>query len=321
MRRLPYPAGTVARAGAGGGAASIAAMRSRRPASLLCLLPLGALLAGCSGAVPQLSPTAAASASPRPASPPATASPGPGSPGIAPVAGHAPVGDQPWYLAVGDSVTSGFTLDPSRAAVNSAWAAQLQPLLAASGRNWSLYDTACPSERTATYSTLCPGRAAVPFLASTSQHDAAMSAIAAHRPGLRAVFVDLGSNDLLDGLRRGATAAQMSASLTAALTRIVDELRAAAPRVPVILGNFYDPLANLQPATRTELDQVNAAIAAVARATGAHLADFHSAIDTSTAVPDPALCTYVDCAHGDIHPTVAGHARLAAAALAALDAA
>jgi hypothetical protein len=58
----------------------------------------------------------------------------------------------------------------------------------------------------------------------------------------------------------------------------------------------------------------------VARSTGARLADFHSAIDTGAAVPDPHLCDYVDCAQGDVHPTVAGHARLARAALAALDA-
>lgn len=293
-------------------------MRLRPPALLLCLLAASGLLAGCSGSAAPL-PTATPTAGAPTQTPLRT--PRPGATGIVPVAGQAPVGSQPWFLAIGDSVTSGFTVDPSRAGVNSAWPLQLQPLLAASGRDWSVYDTACPSERTATYFTLCPGRASVPFLATTSQHDAAMAAITAHRATLKAIFVDLGSNDLLDGERHGATVAQMSAALTTALTRIVTELRSAAPSVPVILCNFYDPFANLQPATRAELAQVNATVAAVARATGAHLADFSAAIDTSTAVPDPALCTYVDCAHGDVHPTIAGHARLAAAALAALNAA
>ncbi len=294
----------------------------RRLSTLLAALAAGALMAGCgsetAGTPASRTPTATPRAS-------AIATPSnavrAGAGVFVPVAGHAPAGAQPWYLAVGDSVTSGFTVDPARSGVNSAWPLQLASLLAASGRPWSLYDTACPSERTATYTTLCPGRAAVPFLATTSQHDAAVAAIAGHRAGLRAIFVDLGSNDLLDGLRRGATVAQMSASLSSALTRIVAELRAAAPGVPVILCNFYDPFANLQPATRAELVSVNAAVARVAADAGAHLADFFSAIDTSTAVPDPRLCDYVDCAHGDVHPTVAGHARLAAAALAALDAA
>jgi lysophospholipase L1-like esterase len=287
------------------------------PAHGLAALALGGALAGCSSAAgPAPSPAAAVTAA-APASPTATA---PATRGLVPVAGHAPVGDQPWYLTIGDSVTSGFTVDPARLGVNSAWALQLQGLLAGSGRAWSLYDTACPSERTATYYTRCPGRAQVPFLAGTSQHDAAMAAVQQHRAGLRAVFVDLGSNDLLDGLRRAATVDAMSAAVGAALTRIVTELRAAAPGVPVILCNFYNPLANLEPSTRTQLAAVDGAVAEVARSTGARLADFHSAIDTGAAVPDPHLCDYVDCAHGDVHPTVAGHARLARAALAALDA-
>ncbi|HXA28169.1 MAG TPA: SGNH/GDSL hydrolase family protein [Candidatus Angelobacter sp.] len=293
-------------------------MRSRASLlpHLLAVLGLGAVLAGCgsgpaappSTVAPSATASASASALPRALG------------GLIPVAGQAPVGDQPWYLAAGDSVTFGFTVDPSRFGVNSSWALQLQPLLAASGRTWSLYDTACPSERTTTYYTLCPGRSQVPFLATTSQHDAAIAAAGLHRASLRAVFVDLGSNDLLDGLRHGATVAAMSAALTSALTRMVDEFHAAAPGVPVILCNFYNPLANLEPATRAQLLTVNAAVAAVATATGARLADFFSAIDTSTAVPDPHLCDYVDCAHGDVHPTVAGQARLARAALAALDA-
>jgi lysophospholipase L1-like esterase len=292
----------------------------RRRASLLphllVLLAVSAALAGCGSAASTPAASATASAS---ATPSASSSTPRATGGVVPVAGHAPTGSQPWYLAVGDSVTFGFTVDPARFGVNSSWPLQLQPLLAGSGRAWSLYDTACPSERTATYSTLCPGRSEVPFLAATSQHDAAMAAVTQHRASLHAVFVDLGSNDLLDGLRRGTTVAAMSASLGDALTRIVSELHAAAPGVPVILCNYYNPLANLEPATRPELATVNAGVAAVAAASGARLADFFSAIDTSTAVPDPHLCDWVDCAHGDVHPTVAGQARLARAALGALD--
>ena len=267
------------------------------------------------------------SAAPAPSVTPSAATPtaSPSSAGanplrtLLPVAGHAPTGNEPWYLAIGDSVTFGFTVDPARFGTNSSWPQQLQPLLAASGRPWSLYDTACPSERTDTYYTLCPARAEVPFLATTSQHDAAMAAISAHRATLHAILIDLGSNDLLRGQRTGASVDAMTAALRTTLTRIVTELQTAAPGVPVILCNFYNPLANSLPATRPELATVNAMVASVATATHARLADFFSAIDTSTAVPDPQLCTYVDCAHGDVHPTVAGQARLAQVALRALD--
>jgi lysophospholipase L1-like esterase len=281
---------------------------------LLATVLLGAALAACSSAAaPSPTPTGA----PHGTATAAASSPSPGA-ALIPVAGRPPSGDTPWYLTIGDSVTFGFSVDPARLGANSSWALQLEPLLAASGRAWSLYDTACPSERTDTYTTLCPGRRQVPFLATTSQHDAAMAAITAHPATLRAVFVQLGSNDLLQGFRRAGTVEAMVATLRPALTRIVTELRAAAPGVPVILCNYYNPLANLQPATRAQLATVNAMVAEVAAATHARLADFFAAVDTSAAVPDPHLCDFVDCAHGDVHPTVAGQARLARAALAAL---
>lgn len=296
------------------------APRPRAP-RLHLVLPaaLAAVLAACSSTAAQPatlhttpSPPVSAAASPT-AAPSASFSP------FVPVAGQPPVTGHPWYLAIGDSVTSGFTVDPARLGTNSSWALQLQGLLAASSRSWSLYDTACPSERTDTYYTLCPARSQIPFLATTSQHDAAMAAITTHRADLRAIFVDLGSNDLLHAQRTGESLPATIAALRTSLTRIVTELRRAAPRVPVILCNFYDPLANLAPPTLPQLDQVNAMLAQLAAAQGAHLADFRDAINTVRSGADPTLCTYVDCAHGDVHPTVAGHLRLARAALAALD--
>jgi lysophospholipase L1-like esterase len=191
-------------------------------------------------------------------------------------------------------------------------------MLAASGRPWTLYDTACPSERTDTYYARCPGRRQVPFLATTSQHDAAMAAITAHRADLRAILVDLGSNDLLRSLRTSTAVETEIGLLRNALTRIVTDLHTAAPGVPVVIGNYYNPLANADPATRPQLTTVNAMVAAVATANGARLADFFAAINTTPNATDPHLCDYVDCAHSDIHPTVAGHLRLAQAALAAL---
>jgi lysophospholipase L1-like esterase len=289
----------------------------RRRSRFAALAVLAGLLAACGSAAAPSRPTPAPTQS-------AVASPsGSGANSlfsVVPVAGHAPSGSEPWYLAVGDSVTFGFSIDPARFGVNSSWPQQLQPLLAASGRAWSLYDTACPSERTDTYLTLCPGRSQVPFLATTSQHDAAMAAVSTHHGTLHAIFVDLGSNDLLRGLRSGATVDTMTATLRTALTRIVTELQAAAPGVPVILCNFYNPLANLQPATRPQLATVNAMVASVAAATHVRLADFFAAVNATPDATDPQLCTYVDCAHGDVHPTVAGQARLAQAALRALDA-
>lgn len=290
-------------------------MPPRRVAVAAAALTATVALAACSSTATSAGHT---TAHPTPTAQPTTAAITPPASGLLhfiPVAGHPPVAGTPWYLAIGDSVTFGFSIDPARAGVNSSWALQLQGLLAASGRPWQLYDTACVSERTDTYFTRCPGRAQTPFLADQSQHDAALSAIRAHRAELRAIFVDLGSNDLLQALRANIGVVTATQGLHDRLARIVGELRAAAPRVPVILGNYYDPFANLEPATRAEVATVNAMVAELARTEGARLADFATAIDG-----DPKqLCTWVDCAHGDIHPTIAGQARLAHVALAALD--
>ena len=288
----------------------------------LPLLPfaLAGLLAACSASAPAPAhtprPTPTPIATPQPT--PAPSDDVPVGDVATPVAGSPPVAGRPWYLAIGDSVTSGFTVDPARRGVNSAWALQLQPLLAGTGRRWTLYDTACAGERTDTYDALCPGRAQTPFLQNTSQHDAAFAAIRAHRADLRAILVDLGSNDLLDAERRGVTLDAAVAALRTALTRIVADLRAAAPGVPVVVCNFYDPLANALGTTLAQLDQVNAMVAQVAAAEHARLADFRHAINTVQSGTDPHLCDWIDCAHDDLHPTVAGHARLARAALAAL---
>ena len=295
-------------------------MPARRALRLLPLALAAALLAACSSASPRPVPGGTARATTATLQPTLspTDAPTPLGDVSTPVAGSPPVAGRPWYLAIGDSVTSGFTVDPARSGVNSAWALQLQPLLAATGRRWTLYDTACPGERTDTYDQLCPGRAQIPFLADTSQHDAAFAAIRAHRADLRAIFVDLGSNDLLDSERRGVALDAAIAALRTALTRIVADLRAAAPGVPVVVCNFYDPLANAVGVTLSQLDEVNAVVAQVAAAEHARLADFRHAVNTVQSGQDPHLCDWIDCAHDDLHPTVAGHARLARAALAAL---
>ena len=236
-----------------------------------------------------------------------------------PVAGQPPVAGTPWFLAIGDSITFGFTVDPARAGSNSSWALQLQGLLAASGRPWKLYDTACNAENTRTYYTRCLGRSTVPFLINQSQHDAALKAVRTHRRDLRAIFVALGSTDLLGDERVSISLDTTVSSLRATLAAIVTELQGVAPGVPVIICNFYDPIANLLPASRDQVAVVNTMLAALAQELDVRLADFHGAINSPAAGRDEQLCSWIDCADGDIHPTVAGQARLARAALAALD--
>jgi lysophospholipase L1-like esterase len=225
---------------------------------------------------------------------------------------------RPWLLTIGDSITYGYTEDPARAGVNSGWPVQLMALLATSGRSWQLVDTACPGETLVTYRTGCP-EAIAAGLGGETQHDLALQDIEAHRGDLRAIFVDLGSNDLLEAYRTGAASnpAAVIDQMGRRLDDILVELRAAAPGVPIIVANYYDPLANSDPSTLTAVAAANAMVGATAANNGDKVADFAAAINTAPP-PDPHLCDYVDCLHLDIHPTIAGHAALAAVAFRVL---
>ena len=283
-------------------------------AARLLVVVLAALLAGCGSGAPG-SPNPVAS--PHPSATPSSTAPEEALPPGIPVAGGPPVGGQPWFLAVGDSVTFGTSADPARVGHNDAWPVQLQALLAGRGQRWQLFDTACPGETTVTYGASCPRRNQVPLLADASQRQVALAAVSAHRADLRLILIDLGSNDLLRAQRAGSSVDQVANALRLNLTTIVGDLEAAAPGVPVVVANYYDPLENSAPETVPQLQLVNRLVASIAAGAHAALADFFAAINTPSA-PDPDLCLYVDCAHLDVHPTVAGHARLARAALAVI---
>lgn len=231
-----------------------------------------------------------------------------------PVAGRPPRPGVPWFLTIGDSITFGFTRDPQLAGTNISWAPGLERQLAGQGRPWRLYDTACPSESTLSYATRCPGRAQVPFLAGQSQRRAVLDAIAADGAGLRLIVVALGSNDLLQALSADPVAARTA--LIEHLDAILGELRAVAPGVPIVVAGIYDPFANTAPRTEQVLIPIDDAVAALAARLGDTYADFHAAINH--AEDGAPLCTLVDCADRDIHPTVLGQQRLAAAVMSAV---
>jgi lysophospholipase L1-like esterase len=231
-----------------------------------------------------------------------------------PVAGRPPEPGRPWFLTIGDSITFGYTRDPDLAGTNISWAPRLEQQLAAQGRPWQLYDTACPGETTLSYAVRCPGRGQVPLLARQSQRDAALEAIAAHGPDLRLIVVALGSNDLLHAIYADADTTR--AALIDHLEAILTELRVAAPGVPIVIAGVYDPFAVTAPRTDAVLSPIDDAIAALAGRLGDTYADFHAAINRPA---DRApLCSLVDCADLDIHPTVLGQQRLAEAVMQAV---
>jgi lysophospholipase L1-like esterase len=215
----------------------------------------------------------------------------------------------PWMLAVGDSITYGFSIDPAVHG-NPSWATMTRDRLAAQGENLALFDPACPGETTVTYAKGgCSGRTFVPALGGRSQHDVALDAVRERGGSLRLIVVALGINDYFAARTAGGDVEARLDQAASRLDAIVGELQRAAPGVPVILANIYDPHGTYDSwAQAYWFDQ---RIAAIAQRHGARVADFLRAVA-------PDRCRALDCAHGDIHPTVAGDAALAGAVAAAL---
>jgi lysophospholipase L1-like esterase len=228
-----------------------------------------------------------------------------------------PPPDRPWLLAVGDSITYGWSVDPHDDVVTRNWALQVRDhLSAATGTLWSLYSVACPGETTVSYRVgACSGRQFVPALEGRSQRDAIANAIRARREGLRLIVVDLGTNDYFAARRQGGDVLASLARAAARLDAVVADLQRMAPGVPVVIAGVYDPHGTAL--SWWQAVQFDARIAAVARARGASVADFLHAVDRPGA-PLAARCQLLDCAHHDIHPTRAGQVALAAAVMQAM---
>ena len=228
-----------------------------------------------------------------------------------------PPPDRPWLLAVGDSITAGWTLDPQYDGAAHTWALQVRDhLSAATGVSWALYSLACPGETTTSYvSGGCIGRSMVPGLEGRSQRNAVAAAIRERAATLGLIVVELGTNDYFGARRHGGDVDGALDRAAQRLDALVADLQHLAPGVPVVVADIYDPHGNAR--SWQQAVHLDARIAAVAAARGAPVADFLHAVD-QPGRPHSDRCRLIDCAHHDIHPTQAGQAALAAAVIRAL---
>jgi lysophospholipase L1-like esterase len=217
-------------------------------------------------------------------------------------------------LAVGDSITSGYSLDPDFH--GPTWAERVQARMGTPDDRWELYSLACPGETTSTYlDGDCIGRALVPALDGRSQRDGVAEAIAERGASLRLIVVELGINDYFRARTRGGRVDPQLDAAAKRLDTVVTDLQRLAPGVPVVVADIYDP--HGLPDSWRQAVHLDARIAAVAARHGAALADFLHAINRPLQPPDDR-CLLLDCAHHDIHPTAAGQAALAVAVMAAI---
>jgi lysophospholipase L1-like esterase len=144
------------------------------------------------------------------------------------------------YLVLGDSLAASFQPNGE---LHSGYAEQVLQLEQASLPDLRLVKLACPGERT---STIDRSRRLCPYDEGT-QLDQAVAALG--RGNVAFVTLQIGSNDLFrcfsfrDAAFDQTCVDALLPKISARLTSIVQTLQAAAgPDVPIVGGNYYDPL-------------------------------------------------------------------------------
>ncbi len=151
--------------------------------------------------------------------------------------------DPSYYLSLGDSLAVGVQPDAGGHSVSSTdgYADQLFERLAGTDRTLRLVKLGCSGENT---TTLLNG-GICSYGRSGSQAAAAVAFLQANADRIRLVTIDIGANDINhcapDGRVDVACVVQGLTSIGENLPVLLSMLRSAAPRVPVLAMNYYDP--------------------------------------------------------------------------------
>lgn len=239
-------------------------------------------------------------------------------PSPSPEPSASPTTGEPVFLALGDSLTTGFQRGTGDD-LPGAWPTLLTQRLAETGPRLHVENLACAGETTTEF--VSGGRC---HAAPQSQLLRAETILVDGGRAVALVSVQIGANDVLRCLgAHGADAACESAgaaTYSANLPEILTRLRAAAgPRVPMLVIGYYDPFRGavagrtlppqVQQDSAAATDRLNAALAAAAAGAGAHVVDLRGVLEG----PDGSrLCVLTSvCTTGDFHLNPAGNAAVA----------
>ncbi len=194
---------------------------------------------------------------------------------------------QSWYLALGDSLAAGYQPvgDPDHDhKTRAGYADQLWLMARGSYPNLQLMNLACPGTTTESI-RVDYERCSYP---RGSQLDEALAFIDDHRKELAFITIDIGFKDFecdsMECLLPGIAGVQER------LPAILEELQAAAPGVPIVGMNVYDPLLvlwfdeetrGLSGQSVVAVQLVNAALEGVFERAGMGVADVEAAFDIS----------------------------------------
>lgn len=227
-----------------------------------------------------------------------------------------------YYLSLGDSVAFGYQSDKFHSEVvggtyspgnfpgyTYAFGADLQSVRPA----LTVVDYGCPGETTVSYTISCffQDGLKIPLhdsYAGKSQEQAALGFLQAHRGQVSPITVSLGANDAQGGVSDSV--------IQQNLTRILGELRTAAPNAEIIVLQYYNPFYVADPATDALALELDTSIGAAASSAGARVANAFAVINDPS--PPPPATEFTDvclftlmCPGGDIHPSDLGYTTIA----------
>jgi len=153
-----------------------------------------------------------------------------------------------YYVALGDSLAAGF--QPNMGGrLTTGYVGRVHRTLRQEIPGLSLRNVACPGETTASMIT---GKHSQCHYGAGSQLDAAVSFLGAHAGSIAFITIDMGVNDLIfqcldgrTGLWDRACATDERPHLKTRLAKVLDALATAAPGVPIVGMQYYDPFLGL----------------------------------------------------------------------------
>ncbi len=165
--------------------------------------------------------------------------------GLVPVGSAAAAGHDGVYISLGDSVAAGTQANDGVVTDDSYTDVLFQRVRDDLGLGHHV-KLGCPGETSATFiAGGCPFETAIGGYATGTQLGDALAAIAAAGPNLKLITINIGANDVLACVGAPDLSVCLGAALPTLagnLTVILATLQAAAPGVPIVGMNYYNPL-------------------------------------------------------------------------------
>jgi lysophospholipase L1-like esterase len=196
-----------------------------------------------------------------------------------------------FYVSLGTSLSVGIQPTPSgeNHPTPDGYADQLFEALRTTTPGLKLHKLGCPGETSITmvFGGICAYE-------QGSQLAQAVTFLQAHSGSIALITIDVGANDVepcasLSGAAQGACIGQALGNIGFSLAHsILPALTGAAPGVPIIGMNYYNPFVVVSPASTTLQILLNDfTLAPVYGAFGVPVADVAAAFDSYNTTPDP----------------------------------